>query len=68
MLVLVLIIFVFTVILFGGRGGESKTWNSGTCRECGTKWKQFDIDSQGGRGYKCGCGKHTCWISYSVDN
>jgi hypothetical protein len=46
--------------------GEKKIWNNGIA-PCGTKWKDFDTDSQGGRGYKCKCGKHSTWVSYWVD-
>ena len=50
------------------KNNEAKSWNNGVCEECNTPWKNFDTDSQGGRGYKCGCGEfHTTWISYAVD-
>ena len=45
---------------------EAKQWNYGRCKECNDSWECFDTDSQGGRGYKCGCGKYV-WISYKVD-
>ena len=45
---------------------EQKRWNSGACRLCHSPWIRFDIDSQGGRGYKCACGCYI-WISYPVD-
>ncbi len=45
---------------------ESREWNRGFCRKHGSEWKNFDTDSQGGRGYKCADGCHT-WISYNVD-
>lgn len=38
-------------------------WNDGRCRECKTIWRCFDVDSQGGRGYKCSQG-HGTWISW----
>ena len=41
---------------------ERSDWNKGKCR-CGKPWKQFDADSQGGRGYKC-ARNHYTWISY----
>lgn len=66
----ILLITVLPAILFGGtwwaRGRESKIWNDGKCAECGGKWKSFDVDSHGGRGYSCKSG-HTIWISYNVD-
>lgn len=47
---------------------EKRRFNDGKCPYCNVQWKQFDMDSQGGRGYDCPrCGK-TVWISYpSVD-
>ena len=41
---------------------EKKAWNNGTCQETGQKWKYFDTDSQGGRGYKSG--ECVIWVSY----
>ena len=32
---------------------ERKAWNNGKCRKCGHDLIQFDMDSQGGRLYKC---------------
>jgi ssDNA-binding Zn-finger/Zn-ribbon topoisomerase 1 len=32
---------------------ETKSWNNGSCKRCGTMLVQFDTDSQGGRMYKC---------------
>lgn len=49
------------------RFSEKKDWNNGICAVCHTPWKSFAMDSQGGRGYKCGCGNHKAWISYAVD-
>ena len=33
------------------------------CPHCNRKLINFDMDSQGGRGYKCDCGYQT-WVSY----
>jgi len=41
---------------------ERRDWNNGYCARCCQPWRYFDTDSQGGRGYECGC--RTCWISY----
>lgn len=41
------------------------TWNHGVCRESGLSWVPFDVDSQGGRGYKDAEGNR-CWISWPV--
>ena len=45
---------------------DDRDWNGGACHECGDWWESFDMDSQGGRGYRCGCGR-SIWISYPVD-
>ena len=49
------------------RRNEKKDWNHGYCSMCGNKWIEYDMDSQGGRGYKCSSGKHSIWITYNVD-
>ena len=37
---------------------ERRQWNGGHCK-CGATWRMFDIDSQGGRMYKCdACGSY----------
>ena len=46
---------------------EKKDYNNGVCRNCGIKLKQFDVDSQGGRGYICERCGHTVWVSWNVD-
>ena len=46
---------------------EPRNFNNGYCKHCGTKLRQFDIDSSSARGYTCdNCGYKT-WISYSTD-
>lgn len=61
----------FVGLLFIGgviaRYFEKRSWNRGYCRDCYTKWECFDCDSSGARGYKCGCGNHSLWVSYRVD-
>lgn len=53
---------------YSARRAEKNRWNNGTCEECGTHWKQFDTDSQGGRMYHCQCDKrHSCDVSWGVD-
>lgn len=49
------------------RNEEKKDWNGGVSPYDGSVWKQFDIDSQGGRGYTDETG-HKIWISYGVDS
>lgn len=62
------IIFIFLICLgaIAVRTKEKKEWNNGYCKECGEKWQLFDVDSQGGRMYKCS-NRHRCDISYNVD-
>jgi len=69
LIVLGLFIVVCVVGIFWTRSIEKKEWNGGICKDHGTKWKCFDVDSQGGRGYKCGdmVYDHHIWISYNVD-
>ena len=59
-----LVIF-FTVWVLASRS-EAKQWNKGKCVVCQGDWECFDTDSQGGRGYKCGCERRS-WISFNVD-
>jgi hypothetical protein len=44
---------------------ERYEWNGGVCRKTNKPWVQFDINSQGGRGYKSG--NVYTWISWPVD-
>ena len=65
---ILLSIFAIATVCFMVGGGilaysyEKKAWNNGTCQETGQKWKYFDTDSQGGRGYKSG--ECVVWVSY----
>lgn len=43
---------------------ERKRWNKGYCPRCGTKWKFFDYDSTGARGYTCDKCNNKLWLSY----
>ena len=61
-----------TLALFGifSLGGiayicDNKKWNKGISPYNGKKWKLFDRDSQGGRGYTDG--ENYIWVSYPVD-
>ena len=70
-LIITISILLLPVILILGIGlvvrqVEARLWNNGKCRRCQTPWKQFTIDSQGGRGYTCR-GRHSLWITSSVD-
>jgi len=60
----IIIISVLVLLCIIGSIIEKKIWNKGFCQKCQTKWKYFDTDSIGGRGYKCEtCGK-AIWITY----
>ncbi len=43
---------------------EMRGYNKGRCRKCGAALHQFDLDSQGGRGYCCPKCNHTEWVSW----
>jgi hypothetical protein len=62
---IVLILLLFGFIIWG-RSREKKDWNNGYC-SCGHKWRYFDSDSQGGRGYCCDNCNNYIWVSYKVD-
>ena len=43
---------------------EVQNFNLGKCPRCRVKWRHFDNDSQGGRGYVCDkCDRYT-WVSW----
>lgn len=66
-----LLIIAIVLLIFVGCGyfPEKIKWNNGYCPHCGSRWKQFDTDSQGGRGYMCSnrcaaTASTSIWISY----
>ena len=59
-----LLVLMFCGAIFQ-RNKEKKIWNNGISPYTYEKWKMFDMDSQGGRGYFDG--KNRIWISYAVD-
>ncbi len=62
------LVITFLLLVVGPlcqRHHEKKMWNNGICRSNGEKWISFDMDSQGGRGYRAA--DYYCWISYNVD-
>ena len=63
-LICILIQIIIGVVLI--RRYEKKEWNNGICPKCGDKWRLFDIDSQGGRMYRCN-NWHFCNVSCNVD-
>ena len=62
---------IFGLLFYGimviGSKYESKYFNNGLCPRCNIRWYQFDMDSQGGRGYSCPRCNDSVWVSYSVD-
>jgi len=60
-------IVIFIVLIGLAYWSERYVWNRGVCNTTGKRWKYFDTDSQGGRGY-CSYDengmRHSCWISY----
>ena len=66
-LICLVILLVMVVGMAVTRNHEKKEYNDGICPKCGGKFKLFDYDSQGGRGYHCDkCGRFV-WVSYNVD-
>ena len=64
-----ILIYILIQIIIGAilmRRYEKKQWNNGVCSKCGDKWRLIDIDSHGGRMYKCD-NWHYCDVSYNVD-
>jgi len=60
---MLLLIPLVLAVMVWGFSSERRSWNGGYC-QCGERWRRFDIDSQGGRGYVClGCNQRM-WISY----
>jgi hypothetical protein len=53
---------LFILLIFSGYFYEKKRWNNGICPQTGKPWECFDVDSQGGRGYKSG--DFSIWISF----
>lgn len=67
MFIFVLIFAFIGLILMATIGitWESKDFNKGNCKLCGTKLRHFDNDSQSGRLYICDkCGYYTS-VSYN---
>ena len=60
-------IAVGILLIIGTREHEKKSYNKGICPHCGSPLKLFDLDSQGGRGYKCISCHYVTWCSYNVD-
>ena len=68
MIGLVIIIVLGIAVAISGIVAENRAWNNGAC-SCGNGfWIFFDIDSQGGHGYKCSDPKcrQTTWQSWRI--
>ena len=63
----IILIIIFIAVIVSARRSEKKKWNNGECPKCKNKWRHFDTDSQGGRGYTCDKCNDVIWISYHVD-
>ena len=63
----ILVIVVLICLGIYAREDEKKRYNNGFCPNCGNSLRCFDMDSQGGRMYKCDtCGYYTS-VTYSID-
>lgn len=66
-ILVILIIVTLVCLAIHAREDEKKRYNNGFCPNCGNSLRCFDMDSQGGRMYKCDiCGYYT-WVTYNVD-
>ncbi len=54
----------FGALMLWARSREKAAFNGGDCPDCGTPWRHFDNDSQGGRGYTCDTCPRGVWVSY----
>jgi len=67
---ILLILAVVSFFMLGcilTRHSEKKNYNNSICPKCGEKLRQFDIASDGSRGYTCNKCGYTTWCSYNVD-
>lgn len=64
--IILLGVLFFLLVPIRAIKSESKDWNNGISPYDGSKWKLFDRDSQGGRGYVDQSGNYI-WISWPVD-
>jgi len=59
------VILICGIFFHAARRSECRAFNHGYCHQCGSPLQSFDMDSQGGRGYKCrSCPNYTIWVSY----
>lgn len=65
LMTIVIIAFISTGIF--ARRKEKKDFNGGVCPRCGSRLKNFDMASDGSRGYDCPKCDYTVWVSYNAD-
>ena len=68
---MIIAIVIAIVVIAGGLWAyhcERLEWNHGYCPQCGNRWRYFDTDSHGGRGYECYCCGNVTWISWFDEN
>ena len=58
------VILAFGALMLWARSREKGAFNGGDCPDCGTPWRYYDTDSQGGRGYTCDTCSRGVWVSY----
>lgn len=64
--IIVVAIAIFITLTLFAIHTERRNFNNGICPKCGEKLICFDVDSQGGRGYKCNKCHYVTWVSYKT--
>ena len=64
MIIIVLFATFWAALLIWGYYAEKHDFNNNKCPDCNIEWRNFDMDSQGGRGYTCDKCDKTIWISW----
>lgn len=65
MFILLFIVVLLLIIPSIAMTWEKRDFNNGKCTHCNTSLRCFDMDSQGGRGYKCDKCNYITWVSYN---
>ena len=63
----IVIMVVLICLVIYVRYDEKKHYNNGFCPNCGTRLRCFDVDSQGGRMYKCDACEYYTSVTYNID-
>ena len=66
-ILMTIMVIVFISMGIFTRMREKKDFNGGICPRCGSRLKNFDMASDGSRGYDCPKCGYTTWCSYDVD-